>query len=128
MRRNSPWLTSCQMLAAGLLFASPSAEAEEAQEAAAAESPFSVRTAADLIDYGADLDAAVEIAPNVYQARGTGNTHMVTTPEGNVIIDTGTSRHAERHRELLGAVSGGPIRYVVVTHAHNVKPDPASQR
>ena len=121
MRRHSPWLTSCLLLAAGPLTANPSPEASEpqAQEAAASESPFSVRTAADLIDYGADLNAAVEIAPNVYQARGTGNTHMVTTPEGNVIIDTGTSRHAERHRELLNAVSSGPIRYVVVTHAHN---------
>ncbi len=121
MFRNSGWLMSCLLLAAGLLFANASSGigAPQAQEAAASESQFSVRTAADLIDYGADLDAAVEIAPNVYQARGTGNTHMVTTAEGNVIIDTGTSRHAERHRELLGTVSSGPIRYVVVTHAHN---------
>ena len=121
MHRHSPWLTSCRLLTAGWLFAnaSPGTAAPQAQEAPASGSPFSVRTAADLIDYGADLDAAVEIAPNVYQARGTGNTHMVTTPEGNVIIDTGTSRHAARHRELLGAVSDGPIRYVVVTHAHN---------
>ena len=94
-------------------------EAPQAQAPVASESPFSVRTAADLINYGADLDAAVEIAPNVYQARGTGNTHMVTTPEGNVIIDTGTSAQSARHRELLSAVSSGPIRYVVVSHAHN---------
>ena len=116
MRRTSRWLTLCLLPAAGLLFANAY---PRAQEPGASESPFSVRTAADLIDYGADLDAAVEIAPNVYQARGTGNTHMVTTPDGNVIIDTGTSRHAGRHRELLRAVSDGPVRYVVVSHAHN---------
>lgn len=122
MRRNLRWLTLGLVLAAGTLFtkASPAAgEAPQGQEPAASETPFSVRTAADLINYGADLDAAVEIAPNVHQARGTGNTHMVTTPEGNVIIDTGTSWHAERHRELLRAVSDGPIRYVVVSHAHH---------
>ena len=122
MHRNPPWLTLCLPLAAGFLFTTAlpvAGEAPQAPDLADTASQFSVRTAADLINYGADLDAAVEIAPNVYQARGTGNTQMVTTPEGNVIIDTGTSRHAERHRELLSAVSDGPIRYVVVSHAHN---------
>ena len=122
MRRDPLSLTSCLLIAGGLLLAAAPASAGEAPQApdlAETASQFSVRTAADLINYGADLDAAVEIAPNVYQARGTGNTQMVTTPEGNVIIDTGTSRHAERHRELLSAVSDGPIRYVVVSHAHN---------
>ena len=121
MHRNPRWLTSCLPLAAGFLFTTAlpvAGEAPQAPDLADTASQFSVRTAADLINYGADLDAAVEIAPNVYQARGTGNTHMVTTPEGNVIIDTGTSWQAERHRELLGAVSEGPIRYVVVSHAH----------
>ena len=122
MHRILKWQTPCLLLAAGILSAgvlSGAAEAPQAQDLAETASQFSVRTAADLINYGADLDAAVEIAPNVYQARGTGNTQMVTTPEGNVIIDTGTSRHSDRHRELLSAVSDGPIRYVVVTHAHN---------
>ena len=122
MYRQSPSLTLCRVLGAGILSAGVlvgAAEAPQAQDLAETASQFSVRTAADLINYGADLDAAVEIAPNVYQARATGNTQMVTTPEGNVIIDTGTARHAERSRELLSAVSDGPIRYVVVTHAHN---------
>ena len=122
MPRISRMLTVCLLPAACSLFAIAPAvagAAPQAQELADTASQFSVRTAADLMTYGADLDAAVEIAPNVYQARGTGNTHMVTTPEGNVIIDTGTSWQAERHRELLGAVSDGPVRYVVVSHAHN---------
>lgn len=122
MHRYAPGLNMCLLLVAGILTAGvwPGAgAAPQAQTLADTASQFSVRTAADLINYGADLDAAVEIAPNVYQARATGNTNMVTTPEGNVIIDTGTSRHAERSRELLSAVSDGPVRYVVVTHAHN---------
>ncbi len=122
MHRILKWQTPCLLAAAGILSAVVlvgAAEAPQEQDLAETASQFSVRTAADLINYGADLDTAVEIAPNVYQARGTGNTQMVTTPEGNVIIDTGTSRHSERHRELLSAVSDGPIRYVVVTHAHN---------
>ena len=122
MHRILKWQTPCLLAAAGILSAGMlmgAAEAPQEQDLADTAAQFSVRTAADLINYGADLDAAVEIAPNVYQARATGNTQMVTTPEGNVIIDTGTARHAERSRELLSAVSDGPIRYVVVTHAHN---------
>ena len=122
MRRDLLSLLSRLLIAGGFLLAAAPSTASagpQAPDLADTASQFSVRTAADLINYGADLDAAVEIAPNVYQARGTGNTQMVTTSEGNVIIDTGTSRHAERHRELLSAVSDGPVRYVVVTHAHN---------
>ena len=76
MRRDLLSLMSCLLLAGGFLFAaapSTAGEAPQAEDLAATASQFSVRTAADLINYGADLDAAVEIAPNVYQARGTGN-------------------------------------------------------
>lgn len=113
MRRSPGWMILCLLLA-GL---APAAEGQPPTEQAAAV--FSERTAADLATFGADLDAAVEIAPGVYQARGTGNTHLVATPEGNVIIDTGTSAQAARHRELLDAAADGPVRYLVVTHAHN---------
>ena len=122
MRKHPLSLLPCLLAAGGwLLAAGPSTAgaAPQAEDLAETAAQFSVRTAADLITYGEDIDEAVQIAPNVYQARATGNTQMVTTPEGNVIIDTGTARHAERQRELLSAVSDGPIRYVVVTHAHN---------
>lgn len=121
--RSARWLTASCLLAAAC--AQPAQEPAAVEDPPAGEppsaapAPFAGRTAADLFSFGADLDAAVEIAPGVHQARGTGNTHLVTTPEGDVIIDTGTSAQAERHRALLDAVSDGPVRYVVVTHAHN---------
>ncbi len=54
----------------------------------------------------------------IFQATGFGNTFMVTTKAGNVIIDTSLPMNAKRHQALLRAVSGGPIKYIVLTHGH----------
>jgi len=54
----------------------------------------------------------------IFQATGFGNTFMVTTKAGNVIIDTSGARVAPRHRTLLLAVSNAPIRNIIITHAH----------
>ncbi len=46
----------------------------------------------------------------IYQAIGFGNTFLVTTREGNVIIDTSSALPARRHLKLLKAASAGPGR------------------
>jgi len=73
---------------------------------------------ADLEHFGQDQTEAYEIVPGVYQARGVGNTHMVVTSAGNVIVDAGLPFTADDHAALLRAVDDGPIHSVVVTHAH----------
>lgn len=67
---------------------------------------------------GMDRDEAVKVTGAIYQAVGFGNTFMVMTPEGNVIIDTSLALHAPRHRKLLKAVSDAPVRAIVLTHGH----------
>ncbi|MFL5294960.1 MAG: alkyl sulfatase dimerization domain-containing protein [Phenylobacterium sp.] len=54
----------------------------------------------------------------IFQATGFGNTFMVTTKAGNVIIDTSLPMNAQRHRALLRAVSTAPVRDIVLTHGH----------
>jgi len=86
----------------------------------AAEGRHSTR---ELSSFGAGETEAYKIADNVYQAHAVGNTNMAVTREGNVIIDTGlplraTDRDRPTPRELLGKVSQGPTKYVIVTHAH----------
>lgn len=54
----------------------------------------------------------------IHQAIGFGNTYLVTTRAGNVVVDTSSPFNVERHRRLLRAVSTAPTRYVVLTHAH----------
>jgi alkyl sulfatase BDS1-like metallo-beta-lactamase superfamily hydrolase len=62
--------------------------------------------------------AAQKIHPSIYKATGFGNTFMVTTKDGNVIIDTSMPNVAPKHKELLSAVSTGPVRAVIITHGH----------
>lgn len=77
-------------------------------------------TAAQPTQAGADQTVALTFAGGrVHQAVGFGNTYMVTTPAGNVIVDTSGPGPAPRHHRLLTAVSAGPVRYVILTHGHS---------
>src|SRR5580698_3196178 len=67
---------------------------------------------------GLDRKEAVKITDNIYQAVGFGNTFLVTTPAGNVIIDTSSTLAAPLHVKLLKARSSGPIKYIILTHGH----------
>lgn len=60
----------------------------------------------------------LRINDSIFRAAGFGNTFMVTTPEGNVIIDTSVASNAAEHREMLRSVNDGPVKYIILTHAH----------
>jgi len=60
----------------------------------------------------------VKINDSVYMATVTGNIYLVTTPAGNVVIDTATERDAPEGKRLLGAESHGPVKYIILTHGH----------
>ncbi len=67
---------------------------------------------------GRDQKEALQINGHIYEAYGFGNTFMVTTPDGNVIIDTSIAFMAPRHKQLLRAVSNAPVKYIILTHGH----------
>jgi alkyl sulfatase BDS1-like metallo-beta-lactamase superfamily hydrolase len=67
---------------------------------------------------GLDRKEAVKISDNIYQAVGFGNSFLVTTPEGNVIIDTSSVLAAPLHVKLLKARSTAPVKYIILTHGH----------
>lgn len=71
-----------------------------------------------LIRAGQDQKKAVRISDHIYQAIGFSNTFLVVTPAGNVVIDTSLPFNALRHRQLLRAENSGPVRYIILTHAH----------
>lgn len=71
-----------------------------------------------LLRIGQDQKKALKITDNIFQAIGFGNTFMVTTPAGNVIIDTSMPFNAALHKRLLTAENSGPIKYIILTHAH----------
>lgn len=71
--------------------------------------------------YAASQDKAkvvVKINDSVYMAPTTGNVYLVTTPAGNVLIDTASSDQAPEARKLLLAENHGPVKYIILTHGH----------
>ena len=60
----------------------------------------------------------VKINDSIYQGRGNGNTYVVITPTGNVIIDTGLAERAPDVKRALREVNSGPIKYIILTHGH----------
>lgn len=67
---------------------------------------------------GADQTEALRITDQIYQAIGFGNSFMVITSAGNVIIDTSSTASAARHKRLLQAVNSGPVKTIILTHGH----------
>jgi glyoxylase-like metal-dependent hydrolase (beta-lactamase superfamily II) len=65
-----------------------------------------------------NVGGVVKINDAIYQASGFGNTFMVVTDEGNVIIDTSLVLTAAAHKQALQAIDDGPIKYIILTHAH----------
>jgi alkyl sulfatase BDS1-like metallo-beta-lactamase superfamily hydrolase len=63
-------------------------------------------------------DRVIKINDAIFMVEGFGNTFMVTTAEGNVIIDTSIPMHASRHKQLLKAQSAAPVKYIILTHGH----------
>ncbi|MGH8236252.1 MAG: MBL fold metallo-hydrolase [Steroidobacteraceae bacterium] len=67
---------------------------------------------------GEGQQAAVRVNDAIYLAYGFGNTFLVTTSAGNVVIDTSSVVRAPRAKELLQRENAGAIKYIVLTHAH----------
>jgi alkyl sulfatase BDS1-like metallo-beta-lactamase superfamily hydrolase len=72
----------------------------------------------NILRQGLDRTKAVKINEAIFQAVGFGNSFMVTTSEGNVIIDTSNPIAAPHHVKLLKAENSGTIKYIILTHGH----------
>ena len=60
----------------------------------------------------------VKIMDSIYMAPAAGNVYLITTPAGNVVIDTAMASQAPDARKLLVAESNGPVKYIILTHGH----------
>ncbi len=65
-----------------------------------------------------DQPKVVKINGSIYMAPFGANVYLVTTPSGNVVIDTGTSSEAANARDFLRAESHAPVKYIILTHGH----------
>ena len=105
MRLHLLFIRSCF----GLLLAATNFVVASGQQGLVAENP------AQLMRVG---DKVIKVNEAISMVQGFGNTFMISTPEGNVIIDTSIALHARKHHQLLTADNKGPIKYIILTHAH----------
>ena len=55
----------------------------------------------------------------IYQARGIGNTHVITTSAGHVLFDTGLSiQAAQQLKQLRAVMPEGEITHIIASHSH----------
>ena len=115
----------------GALYLATSEDAQRAAELRAAElaGDLATRVVANATGGGDGQEAhsrnfinipieVREVADGVYQARGVGNTHLIATPEGHVVFDTGLSiQGAKQRRLLLEAVPDAPVTHVILSHS-----------
>lgn len=73
---------------------------------------------AEFVRSGSDQVAAIERAPGVFENQGVGSSYLLTTPDGNVLVNAGSLGDARRGKRLFEKVSQSPIRYIVLTQSH----------
>jgi alkyl sulfatase BDS1-like metallo-beta-lactamase superfamily hydrolase len=73
---------------------------------------------AALVQSGDAQAHAIERAPGIWESRGVGNSYLLTTPDGDVLVNAGTLADARKGRELFAAVSSNPVRFIVLTQSH----------
>lgn len=62
---------------------------------------------------------AREIAPGVFQATGVGNAQIISTPEGDVMFDTGLSTQVPKQMKALkAAIPDLDLSHIIVSHSH----------
>ncbi|MEO5604437.1 MAG: MBL fold metallo-hydrolase [Novosphingobium sp.] len=73
---------------------------------------------ADLVRSGDEQTAAVAVTPFIFLSRDVSNAHLVTTSDGDVMINTGMPDGAERTAALFAPHRTGPLRYIFLTQSH----------
>jgi len=73
---------------------------------------------AGLVTAGDTQTEAVAITDFIFMARDVSNAYLVTTDDGDVMVNTGIVNNAERNVALLSPRRTGPLRYIILTQSH----------
>jgi len=73
---------------------------------------------ASLVLSGDQQKEAEPITDFIFMAKDISNAYLVTTRDGDVLINTGFMDNAARNKALLAPVRTGPLRKIILTQAH----------
>jgi glyoxylase-like metal-dependent hydrolase (beta-lactamase superfamily II) len=71
-----------------------------------------------IVKEGEARQDAVPVGDDIFMSRGISNSYLVTTPDGDVQINTGMYFEADEIKRRFGQVSGNPRRVIVLTQGH----------
>ena len=71
-----------------------------------------------LIKQGEADQDAVEVGDGIFMSRNIANSYLVTTAEGDVLINTGTDFEANAIKARFARASNGPLRVITFTQGH----------
>ena len=72
----------------------------------------------DIVNAGLGSQDAVDLGAGIYMSRGIANTYLVTTSEGDVLINTGLPSEAPEIRARFSRVSANSLRVIMFTQGH----------
>jgi alkyl sulfatase BDS1-like metallo-beta-lactamase superfamily hydrolase len=73
---------------------------------------------ASLVRAGDQQKEAERITDFIFMAKDISNAYLVTTADGDVMVNTGFMDNAERNKKLLTPHRTGPLRKIILTQAH----------
>ena len=73
---------------------------------------------ASLVRAGDQQKEAEVITDFIFMAKDISNAYLVTTADGDVMINTGFMDNAQRTKDLLAPRRTGPLRKIILTQAH----------
>ncbi|MET0269387.1 MAG: MBL fold metallo-hydrolase, partial [Sphingomonas sp.] len=73
---------------------------------------------ATLVRGGDAQTEAVAITDFIFMARDISNAYLVTTNDGDVLVNTGFPDNAARTKALLDPARTGPLRAIILTQSH----------
>jgi alkyl sulfatase BDS1-like metallo-beta-lactamase superfamily hydrolase len=72
----------------------------------------------ELVKQGEGAQDAVDVGDGIFMSRNIANSYLVTTPDGDLLINTGTDFEAEEIKSRFARVSKGPLRAITFTQGH----------
>lgn len=72
----------------------------------------------ELVKAGEGDRDAVDLGDGVFMSRNIANSYLVTTDDGDLMINTGTDFEAREIKSRFSRISGGPLRVITFTQGH----------
>jgi alkyl sulfatase BDS1-like metallo-beta-lactamase superfamily hydrolase len=72
----------------------------------------------ELVKQGEGAQDAVDVGDGIFMSKNITNSYLVTTPDGDLVINTGTDFEADEIKSRFARVSKGPLRTITFTQGH----------